>query len=121
MKQEVCDYLVVGLGLAGVCFSEVLMQNNKKFLVFDNPFLEPSAKVAAGIFNAIILKRFTIVNNAASQLHLLKQFYPQIEQRLNASFFYNLPTYRRLTSIEEQNNFIAASDRPLFQDFLSSE
>lgn len=121
MSKEVYDYFVVGLGLAGTCFAEVLMQNNKKFLVFDNPFEEPSSKVAAGIFNAIILKRFTMVNNAQSQLVLLKRFYPQIEERLKVSFFYELPTYRKLSSIEEQNNFITASDRPLFQDFLSSE
>lgn len=121
MNEEVFDYFVVGLGLAGTCFAEVLMQNNKKFLVFDNPFEEPSSKVAAGIFNAIILKRFTMVNNAQSQLVLLKRFYPKIEQKLKVPFFYKLPTYRKLSSIEEQNNFIAASDRPLFQEFLSSE
>lgn len=121
MSKEVYDYFVVGLGLAGTCFAEVLMQNNKKFLVFDNPSEEPSSKVAAGIFNAIILKRFTMVNDAQSQLLLLKRFYPKIEERLKVSFFYELPTYRKLSSIEEQNNFIAASDRPLFQDFLSSK
>jgi len=121
MKQEMFDYFVVGLGLAGVCFSEVLMQNDKKMLVFDNPSEEPSAKVAAGIFNAIILKRFTMVANAQSQLRLLNKFYPKIEQRLKVPFFYKLATYRKLSSIEEQNNFITASDRPLFQEFLSSE
>ena len=121
MKEEVYDYFIVGFGLAGLCFSEVLLQNDKKFLVFDNPTEEPSAKVAAGVFNAVVLKRFTMVSNALAQMKLLQEFYPQMEQRLKTSFFYKLPTYRKLTSIEEQNNFIAASDRPLFQDFLSSD
>lgn len=121
MKEEVFDYFIVGFGLAGLCFSEVLAQQNKKFLVFDDPDQLPSAKVAAGVFNAIVLKRFTMVNDAKAQIDLLKEFYPKIEQRLNTLFFYHVPTYRKISSIEEQHNFIAASDRPLFQEFLSSD
>jgi len=114
------DYFVVGSGLAGICFSETAIQNNKSVFVFGNP-QKSSSHVAAGIFNAVILKRFTLTDQAQTQIDLLREFYPKIETKLGIKFLYYLPIYRKLTSLEEQNNFILISDRPLFQNFLSSE
>lgn len=113
------DYFIVGAGLAGICFSEVALQKNKSFFVFDKGV--SSSVVAPGVFNAVILKRFTLSLSAQKQLALLKEFYPKIEQRLGAALIHHLPTYRRLTSFEEQNNFIVASDKPLFSDFLAAD
>ncbi len=113
------DYFIVGAGLAGICFSEVALQENKHFFVFDKGL--SSSEVAPGVFNAVILKRFTLSLSAKKQLLLLNEFYPKIEKRLGVSLIHHLPTYRRLASFEEQNNFIVASDKPLFSDFLSSD
>jgi len=114
------DYFIVGSGLAGICFSETALQNNKSIFVFGNP-KKASSRVAAGIFNAVILKRFTLTDQAQSQINLLREFYPKIERKLGVKLLYDLPIYRKLTSLEEQNNFILTSDRPLFQNFLTSE
>jgi len=114
------DYFVVGSGLAGICFSETALQNNRSVFVFGKP-QKASSRVAAGIFNAVILKRFTLTEQAQSQIDLLREFYPKIETKLGIKLLYDLPIYRKLTSLEEQNNFILTSDRPLFQNFLSSE
>lgn len=119
-SKDIYDYFVVGSGLAGICFSEVALQNNKSIFAFGKPE-QASSRVAGGVFNGVTLKRFTIVSNAQSQIDLLKPFYTQIESKLGSKFLYDIPTYRKLSSIEEQNNFIVASDRPLLQDFLSSE
>lgn len=113
------DYFIVGAGLAGICFSEVALQENKRFFVFDKGV--SSSAVAPGVFNAVILKRFTLSLSAKKQLVLLNEFYPKIEQRLGVSLMHHLPTLRRLASFEEQNNFIVASDKPLFSDFLSAD
>ncbi len=114
------DYIIVGAGLAGIGFAEVALQDQKSVFVFAGD-KQPSSEVAAGVYNAVILKRFTLVSQAQDQINLLKTFYPQIEQRIGKKILFDLQTYRRLTSIEEQNNFIVASDRPLFERFLSSE
>lgn len=120
MREHIFDYFIVGAGLAGTCFAEVALQNDKTFFVFAGD-KQPSSKVAAGVYNAVVLKRFTMVADARKQIDLLKDFYPQIEKRINEKVIFDLPTYRRLSSVEEQNNFIVASDRPLLGDFLSSE
>lgn len=54
------DYIIVGCGLAGIAFCEQLRQNNKSFVVFDNSS-QHSSTVAAGLYNPVILKRFTEV------------------------------------------------------------
>ena len=120
MTEKVYDYVVVGAGLAGISFTETLLQNNKSVFVFCEED-SGSSVVAAGLFNSVILKRFTLVKDAQNQIDLLKNFYPLIEKRIDKKIYFELPTLRKLSSIEEQNNFITVSDRPLFQSFLSSE
>lgn len=122
MTQQniIVDYFIVGAGLAGISFAEVALQKEKTILVFDGS-KEPSSKVAAGVYNGVTLKRFTLVSDAQKQIELLKQFYTEIEKKINTKVIFDIPTYRVLSSIEEQNNFIVASDKPLLQDFLSPE
>ena len=57
------DYIIVGLGLAGLAFAEELFNANKSFLVFEDDS-QTSSLVAGGVYNPVILKRFTPVWNA---------------------------------------------------------
>ena len=112
------DYLVVGLGLAGVSFCEVLEQHNKSYTVIsDNS--QTSSMVAGGLYNPVILKRFTLAWQAAEQLRLALPFYKQIEERLNIRVNYPLPVLRRFISVEEQNMWYEAQDKPQLEAFLS--
>jgi glycine oxidase len=54
------DYIIVGCGLAGVSFCEELRAHGKSFVVFDDQS-QQSSIVAAGLYNPVILKRFTAV------------------------------------------------------------
>lgn len=114
------DYLIVGSGIAGICFAEVALQNNKSILVFDNNS-QNSSKIAGGIYNPVILKRFSEVWNASEQIKFLNTFYPQMESRLNKQVDFKMPVLRKFFSIEEQNNWFVASDKPNLAPFLSNE
>ena len=113
------DYLIVGAGIAGVSFSEIAIQNNKSVLVFDDGS-QPSSKVAGGMYNPVILKRFSEVWKAKEQLALSTVFYKQLEEKLFCKFDYNVPVLRVFNSIEEQNNWFQASDKPNLSPFLSA-
>lgn len=113
------DFLIVGSGLAGICFAETAIQNNKSILVIDNQGSSAS-KVAAGIYNPVVLKRFSEVWNAKKQLDIALPFYEAIAQKLDIIFDYSLPIYRRFASIEEQNNWFQAADKPNLSVFLDS-
>ncbi|MDR0230161.1 MAG: FAD-binding oxidoreductase [Flavobacteriaceae bacterium] len=112
------DYIVVGCGLAGLCFVEKLIKEEKTFVVIDAE--ERSSSLAAGgMYNPVVLKRFTDVWKIGEQLALAKPFYNELEQKLNIVFNHKLPLYRRLASVEEQNNWFQASDRPNLEEYLS--
>ena len=61
------DYLIVGNGLAGISFAEIALQNNKTIFVFDNDS-QPSSRVAGGLYNPVVLKRFSEVWKAKEQI-----------------------------------------------------
>lgn len=114
------DYIIVGSGLAGIAFAETLLQNQKSFVVFDN-HSQNSSKIAGGLYNPVILKRFSQVWNANEQLELAEVFYKKIETKLKTQVDFKLPIYRKFFSVEEQNNWFAASDKTALAPFLSTE
>ncbi len=112
------DYLVVGLGLAGTAFCELLERQGKSFVCITDRSQQASV-VAGGLYNPVVLKRFTPAWRAQEQLQIALPFYEQLEQKLETKLDYKLPVLRRFASIEEQNNWFQAADRPQLQPFLS--
>ncbi|KJD32187.1 FAD-dependent oxidoreductase [Tamlana nanhaiensis] len=118
MKQV--DYIIVGSGIAGVSFCEQLKANNKTFVVFDDAS-QKSSVVAGGLYNPVVLRRFTSVWKSKEQLDLALPMYAKIEKRLQIKLDYKLPVYRKFASTEEQNDWFTASDKPLLAPFLSTK
>ena len=114
------DYIVVGCGLASVAFCEELRAHSKSFVVFDNNS-QRSSIVAAGLYNPIILKRFSEVWKSKEQLELVSSLYSKIENDLNIKIDYKLKLFRRFASIEEQNLWFSASDKPNIEPYLSTQ
>lgn len=113
------DFLIVGGGLAGISFAETAFLNNKSFLVISDDS-QNSSLVAAGLYNPVILKRFSLPSNAQEHLEYIKPFYKRIEERLAVKFDFELPVYRKFASVEEQNNWFEAADKPALSPFLST-
>ncbi|MFA9192308.1 FAD-dependent oxidoreductase [Flavobacterium sp. FZUC8N2.13] len=113
------DYLIVGCGLAGISFSEIALANQKSSVVVDNDS-QNSSKIAGGLYNPVILKRFSEVWQAQEQLLLMNQFYADLERKLQIKVDFKKPILRKFFSIEEQNNWFAASDKPGLAPFLST-
>jgi glycine/D-amino acid oxidase-like deaminating enzyme len=113
------DYLIVGSGLAGIAFAEKALQNDKSILVFDDDS-QNSSKIAAGLYNPVILKRFSGIFQAQEQLDQMQQFYLDVEAKLQSKFNYKIPILRKFFSVEEQNNWFLASDKQDLAPFLST-
>jgi glycine/D-amino acid oxidase-like deaminating enzyme len=114
------DYIVVGIGIAGVSFCEQLKANKKSFVVFDNAS-QQSSTVAGGLYNPVVLKRFTSVWKSKEQLKIALPLYANIEKELGIKLDYKIPVYRKFASLEEQNDWFAASDKPLLSEHLSTQ
>ncbi|WP_405562872.1 NAD(P)/FAD-dependent oxidoreductase [Polaribacter sp. Asnod6-C07] len=111
------DYIIVGLGLAGLAFVEELLTANKTFMVFEDDS-QTSSLVAGGVYNPVILKRFTPVWNAKQQLQVALPFYERLENKFNTKFDKKIETKKVFKSIEDQNNWFEAADKPLLIDYL---
>ena len=112
------DYLIVGSGLAGISFAETALQHQKNILIIDNQSQNASL-IAGGLYNPVILKRFSEVWQAEQQLAALDSFYQKLESKLQIKVDYKIPILRKFFSIEEQNNWFAASDNKMLAPFLS--
>ena len=114
------DYLIIGSGLAGIGFAEIALQHNKSIVVMDNNS-QNSSRIAGGLYNPVILKRFSEVWQAQQQLSAMNEFYTILEDKLKIKVDFKKPILRKFFSIEEQNNWFAASDKTALAPFLSLE
>lgn len=119
-QMKEVDYIIVGCGLAGISFSELCIANKKTCIVFEN-HTQNSTRIAGGLYNPVVLKRFSEVWKAKEQLELAYSFYESLEKKLNQKLFHEIPLYRKLNSIEEQNNWHVATDKPNLQNYLNSK
>ena len=117
-RNEMYDYIVVGLGLAGWNLVRVLQANRKNFVVFE-PGGANSSTASAGVYNPVILKRFTPAWKAAEWLPYALLQYRQYEMEKGKKFVYPMPIYRKLTSEAEQNDWYAAAGRPVFENYMN--
>ena len=114
------DFLIVGSGLAGISFAEEALQNNKLVHVIDTD-LQNSSKIAGGLYNPVILKRFSKLWQAKEQIDSLNNFYSKVEFKLKCQFDHKMPILRKFFSVEEQNNWFIASDKDGLSPFLSTK
>ena len=114
------DYLIVGGGIAGLCFADFCLKHNKSFVLIDDK-ARTSSKVAGGMFNPVVLKRFTSIWKSDEQLALAMPFYKNIESDLNTKFLHEIPIYRKFASVEEQNNWFQSCDQPSLSHFLNDK
>lgn len=114
------DYLIVGSGLAGLCFADTALKNGKTLCVLDN-YSQNSSSVAGGMYNPVVLKRFSPTWKAIEFMEFADDFYAQLQLKLNVVFDYKIPVCRKFHSIEEQNNWFQATDHPVLKHFLSPD
>lgn len=111
------DYLVVGFGLAGMAFAAELEKANKSFVVIDdNPNL--SSRVVGGMYNPIILKRFTPAWRAHEMWQCALPFYENLEKKFNKKYIFPFNIRRILQSVEEQNNWVVSSDKAVMSEYM---
>ncbi|RXG25054.1 NAD(P)/FAD-dependent oxidoreductase [Leeuwenhoekiella marinoflava] len=114
------DYLIVGLGLAGMAFCDKLEQNEKSFFVIDKQ-VEAASRVAAGLINPVILKRYTLPWQGEEQFDLAKNYFKRLDAKLGLNSVTEIPVYKIFSSAEDQNNWFEASDKSGLDRFLKPE
>ncbi len=93
MKNIKTNYLIIGQGIAGTFFAHELTKANKSFVIID-PNTHNASKTAAGMYNPVILKRFSPVWQAQTQIDTARRIVSELEQQFNTKFDYPLPIHR---------------------------
>lgn len=114
------DYIIVGSGLAGISVAEELRSRGLTFVVFEDES-QTSSLVAGGMYNPVVLKRFNPVWKGADQLEVAIPFYRSLEDRFEKTYDRSIDILRIFKSVEEQNNWFSACDKPRLKPFLIPE
>ena len=111
------DYIIVGLGLAGMAFSEQLEARNKSFVVFHNNE-KGASRVAGGLYNPVILKRYSLPWQGVEQFDLAIPYFKELCEKLGIDAVESMPVKKIFSSAEDQNNWFEASDKPGLDRFI---
>jgi glycine/D-amino acid oxidase-like deaminating enzyme len=112
------DYLLVGQGIAGTVLAATLLEQGKRVVVIDQGMGHASSGVAAGIFNPITGRKMVKTWLCDALFPALHQFYPALEKRLAASFYYPKAVYVPFDSVEKQNDWMATSSSPAYAPYI---
>jgi len=119
--MEKIDFLIVGLGLSGISFCEQLDAGQHSFLVYEKGTDASASTVAGGLYNPIVLKKFTPIWNASEQSKTAMGFYNQLEQKLETQFDFKLPVLRKLANAQEAELWKEVSQKEVLKEFLDAE
>ena len=111
------DYILIGFGFAGASLAYRLEERGRSFIVLDKNQHRASS-VAAGLMNPVNLKRLSLAWKGDLHLDEAKGFYSRLESHLGELFLQPLEIYRIFTSVEEQNDWFTAADKPRLSRFL---
>lgn len=111
------DYLIVGGGLAGMAMAETLREAGVSFTLFDDRS-QRASRVAGGLYNPVVLKRLTLSWNGSQLMAGSIPFYTRLQDRLGIRVDLKQTVLRRFGSIQEQNAWFEAMDKPGLAEFL---
>lgn len=114
------DYLVVGQGVAGSCFALKLLNENKSFLVIDSN-INKASTVAVGIYNPVVLKRFSLIWDAQKQLDLMQHYFSEFGNLLHQNYIYEFPTRRIIKDENEIHAWNKKANQPELTQFLDDK
>lgn len=119
--KTIKNYTIIGQGLAGSILAYFLLKEGQNVQLFDNSEIPSSSKVAAGIYNPVTGKRLVKTWLADEIFPFLEDFYPQLEEELNAKFFFPMPLFHPFPDINTQKFFKSDHVSDDFFDYCSLE
>jgi len=114
------NFLIVGQGVAGSCFALKLIRENKSFLIIDDD-KNKASKVAVGVFNPVVLKRFALIWDAEIQLRLMHEYFQEFEKICGQKLVSQMPAYRIFKNPDEIKTWQKKSKKPELAPFLNQE
>lgn len=113
------DYIIVGQGLAGTTLAHLFLQQGQTVLVIDEQKEITSSKVAAGMWNPVVFKRYTQSFLAKTLLQFNRTFFTEIEQLLTTKIYHPRPYYRLFPSEQDIEHWQGKLTNIEVEEFLN--
>ncbi len=114
------DVIIVGSGISGCTLAWTWLLRGHSVNMISSG-VSASSSVAAGVFNPLVLKRFTPIWNAQAQLDVMLPFYKDVENALGQSVLKHIPVLRRLHDNREAGTWTRKAHREDLKDFMIPE
>ncbi|QSS97703.1 NAD(P)/FAD-dependent oxidoreductase [Psychroflexus sp. ALD_RP9] len=112
------DVLIIGFGIAGASIAHRLNRYGKSFDIVSNNS-QQATRVAGGVLNPIVLKRYKKAWKANEFYSSAVKFYADIESKLDTSFIKQPNLFKLLQTPQDCNDFISATEQPYISNFLT--
>lgn len=114
------DAIIVGGGIAGATLAWQWHTSGKSICwIADDQ--ASSSHVAAGIFNPVVLKRFSPIWKAQEQLDQFYTFYKEVQKYLVSPLIHSVPIWRRFHDEKERSTWIRKSQREDLTNFMQTK
>ncbi|WP_019039533.1 NAD(P)/FAD-dependent oxidoreductase [Psychroflexus tropicus] len=114
------DVLIVGFGIAGLTIAKQLKKRKKSFDIISDES-QQSSKVAGGVLNPVALKRYKLAWKADDLMPEALIFYSQLNSKIDRPYFQKVPVFKLFSSVEDQNNWMVASDQAKLDPYLNPQ
>ena len=113
--------IIVGYGLAGFALATQLTQRKQEFCIIDQPQWSAS-RVAAGVCNPTVLKRYSLVWNADLFYPYAQRFYKHVtDQKLDKNINYSSSIARIFPNTEEHSVWEKAASSFTLEPYLDKQ
>lgn len=116
--MKTVDYIIVGQGIAGTSLAHRLEDAGLSYIIIDEKRPHQASRVASGMWNPLVFKRFTKVWLADEMLAAFSAFYAEVEKRFSISIQKQQNVLRLFANPKEIDEWLATSDNPAFHGML---
>lgn len=110
--------LIVGAGIAGLSLAYQFEKRKLPYKVIDSG-INHSSTVAAGIINPVVFRRMALSWRVADFLPVAKQFYHELEEKLNCKLLNHIPIRRAFAHEQERELWLTKEKEDSHSSFLS--
>ena len=111
--------LIVGQGLAGSCLALEFISNGVEVVVISEKNDNSASKIAAGLFNPLVLKKLNPGWKAFETLNAAKNFYSYWQSYWGCNFFFKQPLAKVILNNDEKREW--QKKAPILNYFANEE
>lgn len=112
------DYFIVGQGLSGSLLTYELLKRGKKVCVIHKDGVFKSSEVAPGMYNPLVLKRYTLAWKAPELIPKLELYYKEMETFFGHEFLQPMDLHRLFSNKKEADLWLEKSDHLALEPFM---